>query len=66
MNKKLIKQISSINKCFQLVESHYKDGSHIDEDTLKRLTSDLAEVTATFNQMYESLMDILCESIEKN
>jgi len=66
MNKKLIKQIASVNKCLQLVEHHYKNGSHIDEATLEKLTSDLAEVTATFNKMYESLMEVICETMERN
>ena len=66
MNKKLIEKIASVNKSLQLISHHYKNGSHIDEETLEILTSDLAEVTAAFNKMYESIMEIICESMEKN
>ena len=66
MNKELIKQIASVNKFFQLVNNHYKNGTHIDEKTLDTLVKDLTEVTATFNKMYESLMELICETMEKN
>ena len=66
MNKELIKRIASVNKCFQLVNHHCKNGTHIDEKTLDTLVKDLTEVTATFNKMYESLMELICETMEKN
>ena len=53
MNKLLIEKIASVDKCLKLVNHHYKNGSNIDEKTLQRLTNDLAEVTASFNKMYE-------------
>ena len=65
MNHNLIKKIKSIDECLKIVVHHHKNNSHIDESTLERLTCDLAEVTATFNKMYESIMEIISESVEK-
>ena len=66
MNKQLIAQINSVNRSLRIIDNCCKKGIAIDEKTLESLLSDLTEVTATFNKLYEDIMELVTKEINPN
>jgi len=66
MNRDLMKKINSVNRSLRIITNCHKNGTHLKEETLELLVSDLTEVTATFNKLYEDIMEIITKQVDPN